>query len=249
MKKLKYLSILFLVILITGCGSKDGTKILEEALANMEKVESGTIVTKASVSVDGYALGMDLTTDFTKDGDTYTKSSSTILGMTFTSEVYTIVDGDTVYIYSTEDGEKWEYETLPASEYISEEDTVSSVGGIASNYKKVTEVKSDKKGHTKLEVVVDKDKMAENLAAEQELGSEASLNFDEDLTIYVYVKDGYITGLVLDLSDVMSVGDSESATSYSMEFTISNHNKIDKIEVPELVKESATLIDNNITEE
>lgn len=246
MKKLKYISLLLIVMLLAGCGSKDGSKLLEEALTNMENVESGTIETKMSVAIEGYALGINLTTNFADDGSSYTKSNSTVLGMSFTSETYTVVEGDTVYTYSTEDGEEWVYETVPLDEYTSGDIDIDNVGGFAKNYKSVKQVKSDRKGETKLEVIVDKDKMTESLASEQELGSEADLTFDEDLTMYVYIKDGYITGLTLDLTDAMS--DTESLTSYSMEFTISNHNKMDKIEVPENIKKNAVKAEETVEE-
>ena len=243
MKKLKYLSLLFLLILITGCGSKDGTKVLEDALENMKNVESGTIGVEMDVSMDGYAISMDMTTDFNKEGESYSKTTSTILGFSFSSSTYTVINEDNMYIYSTEDGEAWTYSIVPKSDYISEDMTIENVGTLAENYKSVKEIKSDIDGHTKLEVVVDKDKMMESLNASQAAGSDADFKLTEDLTMYVYVKDGYISRLVIDFTDAMNVADSESLTTYSMTFTISNYNKVDKIEVPEDIKEKAEYVD------
>lgn len=249
MKKLKYLSLLILLVLITGCGEKDGTKLLEEALENMKNVESGTIGVEMSVAMDGYAINMDMSTDFNKDGESHTTTTSTILGFSFSTEMYTVIKEDKMYIYSTEDGETWNYGIVPKEEYVSEDMTVENVGTFAENYKSVKQIKSDIDGHTKLEVVVDKDKMMESLAANQAAGSDASFELSEDLTMYVYVKDGYISRLVIDFTDAMNVGESETLTTYSMAFTISNYNKVEKIEVPSSIEENASYVENILDEE
>ncbi len=244
MKKIKILSLLFALLLISGCGSNDGTAKLEEALENMKNVESGTIGVDMNVNMDGYILSMNMNTSFTKEGDSYSKSTSSILGSTLTTEVYTEVVDDMVYIYTSNGDGNWYYEVMPKEEYKADNNvSMDAVGIYAENYKSVKEVNSDRKGHDRLEVVVDKDKFAEAMDEDPEVG-DAVLNLTDDLTMYIYIKDGYVTGLKMDFADMMKLDESESTTNYTMDITISDHNKIDSVIIPDAIKDNAKLLED-----
>ena len=239
MKHLKYISILFFLILMAGCGAKDGEKILEETLENMKEVESGTIKVEMNSVVDGYTIYIDTTTDFNKLGESHTITTSKILGFTFVNESYTIINDDKVYVYSNENEEQWIYEVFEKDDYEVSEMTVNGVGNLAKNYKSVKEISSDLEDHKKLEVVIDSKVMKEMLEQSQENGAEANFELEEDLIMYIYVKDGYISKMMFNFEDASSADEENAKTTYAITFTILNHNKIDKIELPNNVEEQA----------
>ena len=226
MKKLKIL-LLFIIILISGCGAKEGAKVLDEALENMNDVKSGIIEVEMDANVDDYPINVKMLTEFTEDGTVHTQEISTILDTSYEIDTYTIPNGDNFNVYYSEDGEEWYYEEISADEYDSDS-AISSVGGYAKNYKSAKEVNSDLEGYTKIEVVIDKAEFIKLMSNDDG----TVLNITEDVTMYYYIKDGYVTGISYSFVDeAKTLG--ETSTTYSMNFKISNHNSADKIEIPE----------------
>ena len=241
MKRIKYLIVLSIMILLTGCGANDGSKILEEALTNMQNVNSGIMEVDVLVAMDGYSIDMRITNAFTERGDAHSSLTASVLGIDVKSESYTILDGDDYYIYTNDNDEGWTYEIIPVNEYVNDEMSVGMVSGFADNYKSVTKVKSDRKGETKLEVVVDKDAVMNALVFAQDLGEEADFELADDFVMNVYIKDGYITCISMNFTDILNIEES-SISTYTMNFNISEHNNVAEIAVPKDVYDNAKQI-------
>lgn len=235
MKNKKYLFMLFIIILLTGCGAGDGKEKLDKALENMSKVTSAKMETEMNVSIEGYSIIMSVEEIFNEDGESYAKTVTKILGQTNYSENYVINDDDKTIIYSGKNGENWTYQ-----EYDNKTTNITgSTEGIsryASNYKSVKEVKSDIKGCTKLEVTIDKEEMMKKLKNGTE---DAKFEIADDLVMSVYIKDEYITKIMFNFVDELQVAEDGTKTKYSFEFNVSEHNNIGKIIVPEIVISSA----------
>lgn len=243
MKKLRYFAILFITMLIvTGCGNSDGKEILDEALKNMEKVNKATMSIELLMGNDQYSVDMKIAGDFDDEtGNAYFETTASLFGMSMVTKSYTTEKEDKVYTYTSEDGETWYYTIEDASEATNSMTDLSAATKYAGDYKSVKKVKSDLEGHTKLEVTIAKDTM-NKLMAETDEG--AGLEITKDLVMYVYVKDGYVTKISMDLSKVIDSADMGGLTKYSMSITMSNHNKISAVTVPEDVIKNATLEDD-----
>ena len=230
MKNKKYLFMLFIIILLTGCGAGDGKEKLDKALENMSKVTSAKMETEMNVSIEGYSIIMNVEETFNEKGESYNKSTTKMLGQINYTETYVINDDDKTIIYSGKNGDNWTYQ-----EYDNEMNNTISTDGIssyASNYKSVKEVKSDIKGYTKLEVTIAKEDMMEKLKNGSE---DAKFELADDLVMSVYIKDDYITKIMFNFEDEMQVAEDGTKTKYSFEFNISEHNNVGKINVPKSV--------------
>lgn len=230
MKNTKYLLMLFIMILLTGCGAGDGKEKLDKALDNMSKVKSAKMETEMNVSIEGYSIIMNVEETFNEKGESYNKSTTKMLGQINYTETYVVNNDDKVVIYSGSNGDNWTYQ-----EYDNEMNNTISTDGIssyASNYKSVKEVKSDIKGYTKLEVTIAKEDMMEKFKNGSE---DAKFELADDLVMSVYIKDDYITKIMFNFEDKMQVAEDGTKTKYSFEFNISEHNNVGKINVPESV--------------
>lgn len=240
MKKIKYFAILFVTMLVvTGCGgSSNGKEILDEALENMKKVDKASMAVELNMGNEQYSMNMKVEGDFDeKSGNAYFKTSASIFGMNIATESYTIEKDNKVYTYTSEDGKTWYYNVEDASNSNSMTD-LGAATKYAGDYKSVKKVKSDIKDHTKLEVTIAKDTMNKLMSEAEDT---ESLKITKDLVMFVYVKDGYVTKISMDLTEVIDSEDMAGLTKYSMSITMSNHNNISDIKVPESVIDSATL--------
>lgn len=251
-KSLKFFSLLIaLLVIMTGCDTtkKDAKEQLEDAIKKTS--ESKGITLKLDASMEATAEGTTMTVSLGMNGDYYNDDTPTshfttnvsLLGMSQEMEMYTEVKDGYNYTY-TKSGDKWTY---TKSEYKKEETSTEQIKEVLDNAKSVKEEKTDKKGYTKLVVTVDKDKINEAMKDE----SISSLVSDDtkinsDITMNVYLKDGYVSIIEMDLGNVLkdALADSEDSSDANVKATItiemSNFNKVDKISVPEDVTKNAT---------
>lgn len=235
MKNIKYLLLLFIAILITGCGAKDGAEKLDRALKNMDNVNSSKIESETNVAIEGYSIIMMTEEVTAENGESYNKTTTKMLGQESYSESYVMVDDTDIIVYSGTNGKDWTY-TVYKDAGLDQNLTSSGLGDYARNYKSVKEVSSDIKGHTKLEVTIDKDEMVKNLSSDSE---EANFKLSKDLVMEVYIKDDYITKIKFNFEDELQVAEDGTKTKYSFEFNISEHNNIDKINIPREIIDNA----------
>ena len=236
MKNIKYILILFVVVLVTGCGSGDGAAKLDKALENMSNVKSAKMETEMNVSIEGYSIIMNVEEIFNENGESYNKTTTKMLGQTNYSENYVIVEEDKLIIYSGENGENWTYQEYD-NDSASIDISTDGISNYASDYKSVKEVKSDIKGCTKLEVTIAKEDMMKKFTNGTD---EAQFELADDLVMTVYIKDEYITKIKFNFEDELQVAEDGTKTKYSFEFNVSEYNNVGKIIVPNDVLVNAT---------
>ncbi len=210
-----------------------------------------------------------------------TASSS---GVSYTTEGYFDISKEKVGAYFNFLGQWFKFENEIDQEEMKkameEYEKVSSnysINDVANYIKSAKEEESDKKGYTKLNIVFDKTKLNEELTKAyndskdeiaKETSNDAELNdamneakeyldkgiFSEDIELVVYVKDGYISIVEIDLSKLMnSVFNSlltqdelkeynEFALNAKLTYEFSKFNSIDKIEVPEVAKNGTDIM-------
>ena len=250
-KVVKYLSLLIIVLLATtGCGSKkDPKKMLEDALNKMKDVK--TMAMKVDIAVGMKAEGMSLEMSMNVSGEVdenhnvYMKVGASLLGYNQSSETYMIHKDGYTYNY-TNDGEGWVYtvEEYEGIEELTAEEKNEEIDKFLDSIKEVKEEKSDKEGYTKLNVTIDKVKMNEMISDSQE---DVEFNLEKDMVFNVYIKDGYIEIIEMDISELVNKIMSENETEVNMNMTakvtfeLNNFNKIDSIVLPKEIEESATL--------
>lgn len=251
-KSLKFFSLLIaILVMMTGCNTtKKGAKEqLEDAIKKTSEVKGVTL--KLDASMEATAEGTTMTVNLGMNGDYYNddtptshfKTNVSLLGMSQEMEMYTEVKDGYNYTY-TKSGDKWTY---TKSEYKKEETSPEQIKKVLDNAKSVKEEKTDKKGYTKLVVAVDKDKINEAMKNENinELVSDDT-KVSSDVTMNVYLKDGYVSIVEMDLGnvlkDALANSDDSNDANVKAKITIemSNFNKVDKVSVPEDVTKNAT---------
>lgn len=235
MKNIKYLLLLFIIILISGCGADGGAAKLEQALENMSKISSAKIETEMNVAIEGYNIVMVIEEVVSENGESYTKNSTKMLGQENYNETYVIKNDDKILVYSGVNGKEWTYKMYD-NVGMNNNSTPGGISSFASNYKSVKEVNSDIKGHTKLEVTIDKNEMAKKLDGEV---GDVKFKLAKDLVMDVYIKDDYITKIKFNFEDSLQTSEDGTKTKYSFEFNISEHNNISDINVPQEILEQA----------
>lgn len=253
-KEFKFFGLLIaLLVIMTGCEStkKDAKGELEDAIKKTSEVKG--LALKLDASMEASAEGTTMTVNLGMNGDFYNDNTPTshfttnvsLFGMSQTMEMYTEVKDGYNYTY-TKSGDKWTY---TKSEYKKEETSPEQIKKVLDNAKTVKKEKTDKKGYTKLVVTVDKDKI--NEAMKNETVSNLVSNdtkIGTDITMNVYLKDGYISIVEMDLGNILkdALANSENSNSNDanvkakITIEMSNFNKVDKITVPEDVTKNAT---------
>lgn len=250
-RSLKYLSILVaLLVIVTGCGTKDPKTQLSDAINKVNDAKSFSVKMDGNLSMS--SQGMEIKASVNVSGDVnlendeptahYTGSLSIpMLGGDQPLEGYIKTKDGKVYTYTKEDS-SWDVET---ADYKKEDYSMDKIKEALDKAKSVEKVDSDKKGYTKLVVTVSSSDInnAMNDVSDGEL-SDAQLT--DDFKFNVYLKDGYLSIIEIDLTDaltkLMSSETSNSAeVSSSAKFTIelSNFNKVDKVTIPSEVENSA----------
>ena len=102
----------------------------------------------------------------------------------------------------------------------------------------VKKVKSEKSGYTKLEVTLDNSKTPSLLGEDEKA---EGFDFSKDLILDLYIKDGYIAIIKIDLSNILTEDYAEDITKYTMRFELSDYNKVKEIEIPKDILDKAKL--------
>ena len=252
-KSFKYLSLLIAIIfIITGCSSKDPKTQLEDA--SKKTADANSFSYEMNLNAEITAESQSTSIGLKSSGDYYLKDKKptahmntniSLLGMSQEAEQYVTVKDNTLYTYTKSDDE-WTY---TKSEFKEDSFDTSKITDYVKDAKEVKSVKSDKKGYTKLEVVVSADKLNEalNSTGADELLSEENISakVNKDLTLNVYLKGGYISIIEVDLSDVLKDALSSLLSSGDAKVTFSielkDHNKVKEVKVPSDVENSAKL--------
>lgn len=249
-KTIKYLSLLVITLLVvTGCGSKkDPKNVLEDALNNMRDVKSASIAAKFTVGMksEEMTLNMDFDVDgkYDENKNFYMKIKTSLFGFTENQEMYIIEKDGLTYTYTGND-DGWTYTTEEASQLVPlpDEEWDESIDELLGMIKEVKEEKTDRDGYTKLTVTLDKDKLIEAMKEEDE-EIQDDIKLEGDLTFNLYVKDGYIAIIEMDISDIVNQAtDDEVEMNMTLKLTLelSDYNKIDAIVLPKEVEENAVL--------
>lgn len=296
-KSLKYLGVFFAFILVlTGCGKKDPNKMLEDALEKTSKLES--VHEKTSIEGSVKIEGVETSFSYATEGDFIQKKDESIqahmkfnfgvYGFGFQAEAYLDMSKEKLELYGQFMG-KWYKLVTPIDKelfeqyekQVKEQSTEYSAKDILKYTKSVKELKSDKDGYKKLEVVVDKDKINEEFKEEINKAIEESKKvlenaqtvkeedikvieendtyksvqdgiLSEDITLNVYLKDGYIAYMEYDVISLIDnvinkinipedVLEEYKKYDLKLKYVIeySDFNKVKDIVVPEDAKEKA----------
>ncbi len=234
MKKLKYLSMLLITIIcLTGCSEKSPEKTLEDALAKMKEVKTFKSSIQMEVGSDLYSQVIHIDGEYAEN-TSHEKTKVSLAGNAGEEETYTLKKEGKFYVYSSINGKEWTYTVTD----IEEDSSINSIENIASNYKSLKKVESDKKGYIKLEIVLD------NVGAKEALGETGSMEGmdpTKDLIANIYIKDGYIAFMKMDLRNILTEDYAKDITKYSMNFEWSDYNKIDELAIPKEIIENAKL--------
>lgn len=204
MKKLKYLVLTLLLIVVAGCGSSNPEEILKQASENMKNLDNYHMDMKMDMkmSYEGtkIEMGAKVSSDLdVKNGVGVLETTASFLGVSETQKSYfTTKDGITT-TYSQEDG-KWYKET--------EEDTSNSVDfDIFSGASSIEKVKGEKNTY---KIVLSEEQVKELIGSADE--DVASMDFDK-IDIKITVENEKITKMV------MTMGVEESEITFTFEFS------------------------------
>lgn len=251
-KAVKYLSLLIMLLLVaTGCGSKkDPKEMLKEALNNMKDMKSTAIKMdiEMGINAEGLSLSMDMNVEGKMDehGNTYSKTSASMFGYNQTEEGYIINKNGFTYTY-TNDGEGWEYtvEDYVEDEELSDEELDKEIDKFLDTIKDIKEEKTDRDGYTKLVLTIDYAKMNEILKETEETSEEVEFKLEKDMVLTIYIKDGYVAIIEMDVSDIMNQAMAEDGINMNMTakltLELNDFNKVDTIVLPQEVEENAVL--------
>lgn len=241
MKKLKYILPLIILLVLTGCGSPK--QQLEGAIIKMKNMKSTSIDVKADMEVP--VLGQKLKVSLNVNGDmvnlnsknnikTHLNTNMNLL-VNINTESYSYIKDDYVYTY-TKNNNKWTYTKSKIEDStnkinFSKEDIVNML----ETFKSVEASESDKDGYTKLLVTLNKDSINE-LYNKYASDTSNKINIEKDVVATIYLKDGYISIIDMDLTDMIK---SDSDISAHITISLTNINKVKDFDIPNEVIESA----------
>ena len=254
-KSLKYFSLfLALILVLTGCGKKNSTETktnssesgngtVEEAFTKTFDSKGCSLDGSMTMQMSAQGMSMDVTMKMKGDayyGDTMSSHITTdtsMMGMNQTQETYTVVKDGEQYTYQKSDNDGWEYTKAAVKTSSLNKDQFLKYIKEAKENKKVD---SDKEGYTKYEITLDSAKLASDL----NLGDSMPAM---DIKFNVYVKDGYVSIIDMDLSDLLksSMGDlssslgSDASLTAKLTIEFSNFGNVSEIVVPQDVISSA----------
>lgn len=256
MKKLLTLLLIF-VLVVTGCSSKKENeeetelrKTFKTAVSNLENAESLSFNVKMNFGMKkGEVLETEEITTlskYDKNSNAYMMMTQAYEGTSITQEMYLIREDDLAHQYIKDTNGKWNY---------SREQTIYQYGQSETNAQRelvgyleaitlIEELESDKEGYTLIVGTIEKDNINKVIKA---LGEDATLISQfypqEDLDIYMYIKDGYIAIVEIDLSSALELFLAmTSQTEYEepecfITYEISEYNSVKEIAVPDEVQE------------
>ena len=254
-KEIKYLGLLFILLLCfsTGCGKKDPEKILKDAIEKTENAKSTKVKFGLNYGFD--MQGISIGVSFTGEEEVYKENNDMVsahgtydvkaIGMNQSIENYSVQKEGYLYSYIKDEDGQWSY---TKTEYKQNNDYKDKIIKMIDSATKVKSEKSDKKGYNKLSVTLD---IEDTLKSLNEIMPKDSLDeFSEQLnsfsmkeiTFTVYIKDGYISVIEMDLEDILN----NTTTLFGNEFgkidvhgvlTISlfDYNKVSEVKVPDEV--------------
>ncbi len=236
---MKYIKIIvcafFIFFISTGCQSKTADEILKEALDKTNNSESYKMEVRTKVGSGEYSFQEKTMGTYTKTSSHYV-TESYFAGNAMNVEVYTTEKDNKLYQYNSGDeGASWGYSIYDISEM---RESLLFLNSIISITDTVKEVKTDLEGYKKLELILNKKEANEKFSENEEI---VGLDFSKDIIVDVYIKDGYISKLELDFSDILDKEYKKDIEEYSMNFSYTNYNAIEEIEVPKEILENAKL--------
>lgn len=244
MKKVKYISYLFLIVLLfTGCEKKNAKELLQDALEKTNNSNSYSMEVKTTVSAGEYANKEMISGTYTKNSSHYT-SKIAYVDDYMDVEVYELEKDNKLYQYNSGDGGKtWGYYIYDIPKM---RESLKFLNSIVSITDTVNEVKTDLKGSKKLELILDKKKLNELFGSSEEI---VGLDLSKDFIAIIYIKDGYISKLEIDFANMLTKEYKENITEYTMNFSYTNYNKVNEIEIPDDIISNAVLADDDNEEE
>lgn len=255
MKKSKWLAALLVsVFALTGCGKTDenASEVLDTARKQMNELSnySMKMEMKMGVKAEGMSMEIPVVVDAKideKSGTAQMTTTASMFGMEISTEGYTqVVDGKTITYskgnYEFDGEEVWTKETSDEVSNYSEFVAITEFGT------KIDKKKSDDKNADHYQVTISKEKMKELMSESSNLMGDSmdmegyDIKNDVVLDIYVDKNSNYITKMVMDLKDVISLEDMEVAmeiSECSLTFTFSDFNKVGTVTIPADVITSA----------
>lgn len=251
MRKIKWImALLVSAFLLTGCGKQENaTEVLDASRKKMNELSNYAMKMEMNMGIK--AEGMEMTIPVTidakiddKSGISQINTTTSMLGMSFSTEGYTqIVDGKTI-TYSKGsyelDGEQiWTKETSDQTA------NYKQFLLITESSSKVEKKKSDDKNADYYQVTISKEKMkslmaeSSNLMGDSmDLGDGYDIQNDVVIGIYVDKESQYITKLSMDLKDVLSIEGMEAGTElteFNFTLTFSEFDQVGTLTIPEEV--------------
>ncbi len=240
MKKLRYLSLLLVVmLLVTGCGKGNPKKDLENALLKMKDTNAISMNLELSMGTAEMKIPMKMEFAVAKDF-MHMKYSVTMLGQSEEQELYMMKKGDKLNQYQFDnENNRWVYTTvendvMDNAEKVTGEEFDKNIDEFMKYLSSVKKVKSDKDGYDKLEITVSKKSMID--AAKKELESdeekeEVEKSFEsapEEIKFYAYLKDGELASMTIDASTIMGEGALMGMSIYDVTIELVGRN--DKVD-------------------
>lgn len=257
-KSIKYFGLMLLVLLIftTGCDKKDPEKMLKAAIKKTENLKSVKVKFNLNENVKMQGISMDMS--FTGDEDVYMDNKDnmvahgsygmTMFGMNNSIENYIELKDGYIYTYNKDVDSGWKY---IKTEYKQENDYKDKMIEFFDDAKTVKSQKSDKKGYTKLLVTLASDKINTfyKELAPKELIEQLDKLISKDINFNVYLKDGYISIVEFDLSDMFEdvkslfgeITEEYKDIDFTIKLTIefSDFNNVSEFKIPDEVIKNA----------
>lgn len=235
------------LLLVTGCGNKEDR--FETAKKNMQELKSYSMNVDVEMSMNMGGITVNLPITLNSDVDITNKMSKMVISgelaeSNFSSTTY--VDGtdeNNIIQYSSNDGTTWQM--------LETQNNDNQVSNLV-NPNNIKEIKSDDKDHYVYEATLDKDQMSgildRKLTDNDMMGS---IDITDNIVFKYYInkKTKYVDKIVANLKDIMDVTDEESGqkvklTKLNFEIKFSNFNEVDKIVIPDDVKNSSIESEN-----
>lgn len=235
------------LLLVTGCGNKEDR--FETAKKNMQELKSYSMNVDVEMSMNMGGITVNLPITLNSDVDITNKMSKMVISgelaeSNFSSTTY--VDGtdeNNIIQYSSNDGTTWQM--------LETQNNDNQVSNLV-NPNNIKEIKSDDKDYYVYEATLDKDQMSgildRKLTDNDMMGS---IDITDNIVFKYYInkKTKYVDKIVANLKDIMDVTDEESGqkvklTKLNFEIKFSNFNEVDKIVIPDDVKNSSIESEN-----
>lgn len=230
------------LLLVTGCGNKEDH--FETAKKNMQELKSYSMNVDVEMSMNMGGITVNLPITLNSDVDITNKMSKMVISgelaeSNFSSTTY--VDGtdeNNIIQYSSNDGVTWQM--------LETQNNDNQVSNLV-NPNNIKKIKSDDKDYYVYEATLDKDQMSgildKKLTDNDMMGS---IDITDNIVFKYYInkKTKYVDKIVANLKDIMDVTDEESGqkvklTKLNFEIKFSNFNEVDKIVIPDDVKNSS----------